>query len=490
MGKSVCVIGGGFGGLSAAALLAHEGFEVTLLEKNDSVGGRARVWEESGFVFDMGPSWYLMPEVFEHFFERLGKRREDYYELQRLDPYYRVFFGPEEHVDITSDLQQVEELFESFETGGARQLREYLKQSEYKYNVAMEHFLYREYRTLFQFFNGRIMTEGLKLNVFSSLDRFVRKFFSDRRARQILEYAMVFLGNSPSNAPALYSIMSHVDLNLGVWFPKGGMAALVSGLRTVAEEEGVRIVTGAPVRSIVTEQGNAQAVRTDQGDFACDLVLTNADYAHAELELLSKEHRSYSGRYWNSRVLAPTMFVIYLGLSRKLHTVAHHNLYFSDPWEEHFEAIFDRPRWPERPSYYVSCASFDDEGVAPEGHENVFFLVPVAPGLEDSDEIRERYAEKVLDHFERLTGENIRDHILIRRLYSHRDFSRDYNAFRGSALGLSHTLSQTAVFRPSHRSKRVKNLYYSGQYTHPGVGVPMTFISADVVTDEILKEYA
>ena len=490
MAQKVCVIGGGFGGLSSACLLAHQGFQVTLLEKNDELGGRARVWREDGFVFDMGPSWYLMPEVFDRFFEKLGRKRTDYYELQKLNPFYRVFYSHDERVDINEDLALTRQVFEGFESGGAEKLDRYLQQAEYKYNIAMGEFLYREYRNLFQFLNRRLMTEGLRLNVFSSLDSEVSKYFSDRRAKQILEYAMVFLGASPSNAPALYSIMSHVDLNLGVYFPRGGMAALVEGMERLARELGVDIRTGHPVRKIVVENGKASHVVTDQGDVPADIVLSNADYAHTETELLEPRWQTYKERYWQKRIMAPTMFIIYLGLNKKLKSLAHHNLYFAEHWEDHFSAIFKKPAWPEHPSYYVSCASYDDAAVAPKGKENIFFLVPVAAGMDDTDDIRRRYADKILDHFEELTGETLRDAIHIMRIYSHRDFAEDYNAYKGSALGIAHTLNQTAVFRPQQRSRKVSNLYYAGQFTHPGVGVPMTFISAEIIAASIAEEHS
>ncbi len=487
-GKKAIVIGGGFGGLSASSYLASAGWDVTLLEKNSDVGGRARVWRKDGFVFDMGPSWYLMPEVFEQFFGDLGRSRKDYYELYQLDPYYRVFFGPGESVDIDRNLERTKATFDTFEPGGGEKLVRYLRQAEYKYNIAMSEFLYREYRSLFDFFNRRLMLEGTKLNVFQNLDRFVGRYFTDRRAKQILEYAMVFLGASPRNAPALYSIMSHVDLNLGVWFPRGGMASFVDGTRRLADELGVQVLTDHPVGRIVVEDGRAVAVEANGSTFDADLVLANADYPHVETTLLEERYQSYPAKYWKKRVMAPTMFIVYLGLNRKIPELVHHNLYFDPEWHNHFSAIFDKPAWPETFSYYVSSASYDDPDVAPEGHENVFFLLPVASGLEDTEEIRNHYYERLLDHLEGLIGTTIRESIVISRIFSHRDFAEDYNAYQGSALGIAHTLGQTAVFRPSQRSRKVKNLFYSGQYTHPGVGVPMTFISSKIITDSINRE--
>lgn len=488
MEKKLSVVGGGFGGLCSACYLAAAGHDVTLFEKNESLGGRARAWGIDGFSFDLGPSWYLMPEVFERFFNDFSRRREDYYTLNRLNPYYRIFFGGHESVDVTDDLDRTRALFERFEPGGAERLDAYLKQAEYKYAVAMEQFLYREYRSLGDFLNRRLLIEGTRLGVFRKLDRFVGRYFSDHRARKILEYAMVFLGTSPTDAPALYSIMSHVDLNLGVWFPRGGMISLVRALERLAGELGVTIRCETEVRGFEVRNGRIYGLRTGHGGEATDGVLVNADYAHSELQLLPSEARSYGERYWRTRTLAPSFFIVYLGLSRKLDSVVHHNLYFADDWQRHFDTIFRSPGWPEHPSYYVSCASYDDPAVAPPGQENVFLLVPVAAGLDDTPEFREEYAEKLIGHFESITGERIRDSIVVKRIYSQRDFAQDYNAYRGTALGLAHTLFQTAIFRPSQRSRKVDNLYYAGHYTHPGVGVPMTFISSRVIARSMAEE--
>jgi phytoene desaturase len=478
--RKAVVIGAGVGGLAASALLARAGLEVTLLEKNDAVGGRARLWEQGGFRFDMGPSWYLMPEVFENFFSQFGRRREQYYKLQELSPYYRVFFRPQEWVDVTADRRQVLDLFESFEPGGARRLQAYLERAKYKYDVAMKEFLYRDYASVFDFISARMLIEGTRLNVFGRLDRSVRRYFKDRRARQILEYAMVFLGTSPQAAPALYSIMSHVDLNLGVHYPIGGLSAVSAGIGRLAEEQGVRIVLNAEARSIEVAGRGAKRVSTAEESYEADVVLVNADYAHSETGLLDPQFQTLPASYWKRRVVAPSMFILYLGLDKRLGNLVHHNLYFAEDWTQHFDTIFKVPSWPQDPCFYVSCITKTDPKMAPKGQENVFVLVPVAPGLEDSESFRQRYADQVLEHIEQVTGEPIRQHIKVKRIFSHRDFTAEYNAFQGTALGLAHTLNQTAFFRPAFRSKRVENLYYAGQYTHPGVGVPMVLIAAQV----------
>ena len=490
MEKKVVVVGGGIGGLAASALLAKEGFNVTVIEKNSTVGGRARTWEKDGFRFDMGPSWYLMPEVFEHFFALFGRKRKDYYTLKRLDPAYRVFFEPGEGVDVFSDLQRSAALFESFERGGGEKLRRYINRSRYKYEVAMQEFLYRNYTSVFDFLNRRMLIEGSRLNVFGSLDRMVGRWFKDRRAKQLLEYAMVFLGTHPQKAPGLYSIMSHVDLNLGVFYPHGGLSVVARSLQQLAESLGVTIRTGEPVERIVTAAGQAEAVVTARERYTADLVVANADYAHVETRLLENGARSKGAGYWKRRIWAPSMFILYLGLNRRLENLTHHNLYFREDWNEHFDTIFKHPGWPQLPCFYVSCISKSDDDAAPDGGENVFVLVPVAAGLEDTDDRRQSYADHVLSHVEQISGESIRSAVTVQRVYSQRDFADDYNAYRGTALGLSHTLGQTAIFRPPLKSRRVSNLYYTGQYTHPGVGVPMVLISAQVAASLIKEDAA
>lgn len=492
-GARLVVAGAGIGGMAAAAQLARAGFAVTVVERNDQAGGRARTWQQDGYTFDMGPSWYLMPEVFERFFAGFGKKTEDYYRLKQLDPSYRVFFGSGEAHDVPPDRAGVAALFDRLEPGGGAKLERYLDEAAYKYRVAVGEFLYREYRSIFDFLNWRMMTEGLKLNVLGKLDAAVRRRFGDRRARQILEYAMVFLGTSPNDAPAMYALMSHVDLTQGVFYPLGGIAAVAQGIRRLAEEQGVEFRFGTEVTKIVTERGRAVRVEARRADGAavslpCDAVVANADYAHVETELLDAADCSYPKKYWERRVVAPSMFLLYLGVKRRLERLAHHNLYFQADWNAHFDTIFKKPAWPEAPCFYVSCITKTDPGMAPPGRENVFVLVPVAAGLADGDAVRAAYAQKVIRHVEQITGEEIAPHIEVQRIFSHRDFAGDYHAWKGTALGISHTLMQTAVFRPAMRSRKVPNLYFAGQYTHPGIGVPMVMIAADVVAGIVRSE--
>lgn len=487
-GKTV-VIGAGFAGLASAALLARQGRDVLLVEKNLGPGGRAQAFERDGFRFDTGPSWYLMLDVFERFFSMFGRSPAEFYSLQRLDPSYRIFFGAEDWVDISADFERNVELFEAIEPGAGSRLRQYVKVAAYQYEAAVGEFLYKDYRSVLDFFTRRTLLEGRKLHVFESIDRYARRFFGNERLRKILEYSMVFLGGSPSNTPAMYSLLSHVDFNLGVWYPEGGIGKVAEALAELAECSGAKLMFGSEATKIDVRNGAALAVETGGDSIPADVVLMSGDYPHCELELIDPAFRTYGESYWRRRVLAPSALLIYIGFSRPLPKLLHHSLSFQHDWVAHFEAIFKSPGWPEKPSYYMCCPTKTDSSLAPPNCENLVLLVPVAAGLDDSDDIRKPYVEAVIGELERLLGEPIRDSIISLTVFSQSDFAATFNAYRGTALGLSHTLMQTAVFRPSHRSKKVRNLYYTGQYTHPGIGLPMALISAEIAARIIEKEH-
>jgi len=488
--KKIVVIGAGLGGLSTAALLAREGFPVTLLEKNDSPGGRARTFCADGFRFDMGPSWYLMPEVFQRFFEEFGKTPEDYYRLHRLDPSYRMVFGRDDVVDVSADLDQNHRLFGRLEKGGEAKFSKFLAQSRVLYDLSMSEFVYKEFRTLFDYFSPRVINAGVSPRVFGSMDSYVARYFKNDRARKLLEYSIVFLGGNPKKTPAMYSMLSHVDFNLGVWYPSGGLHSVVQALVSLCQELGVEMHLSCEVTGIDVQRGRVSGVRTVNGSCQADMVIVNSDYAHAETQLLAPQYQTFPRSYWKKKTIAPSAFILYLGLDQKIKNLQHHNIMVALDWKEHFQAIFDSPSWPDKPSYYVCVPSKTDPSVAPEGNENLFILVPVASGLEDPDGLRDAYADKMLRDLEANTGEELISHIVTRRIFSQRDFSSDYNAYQGTALGLAHTLGQTALFRPSHRSKAVQGLYYTGQYTHPGIGVPMTIISSTITRNIISRQHA
>ena len=486
----VIVIGSGFGGLSAAALLAQKGVDVKVFEKNESPGGRASVHTDKGYTFDMGPSWYLMPDIFERFFSRFGKTTEDFFELKRLDPSYRMYFGADRSVDIHSDIEENYKLFDSFEDDGAEKLKRYLESAKEKYELAVNELLYHDYEKLGDMFNRRLMKEGRKLNVFQNLDKFVSKHFESKEAKRVVEYSIGFLGGAPNNTPSFYHMMSHIDITMGVFYPEGGMRKVADSIYRLSEELGVEYCFNEPVEEIMFEGDKAVGVRTSQGTYEADIVIVNADYAHSEMDLVPDNLRTYSEKYWKKRVLAPSALVAYVGVNKKFDAFDHHTLFLDDDWEEGFDQLFNpkKAAWPDKPSYYVNVPSRTDTTAAPEGCDTLFILVPLAPGIEDTEARRDAFLEKILDDIAVKIGEDIRPYIETKRIFALEDFKDRYNALRGTSLGLAHTLLQTAIWRPAHRSKKSPNLYYTGGYTHPGIGVPMVLIASTIVADRISDE--
>ncbi|MEP7214383.1 MAG: phytoene desaturase family protein [Acidobacteriota bacterium] len=483
MNKKVVVIGAGIGGLGAAGLFAKKGYDVTVLEKNERLGGRANIFEKDGFRFDMGPSWYLAPDLFEHYFDLVGEKVSDHLTLERLSPSYRIFFrAGGEPLDIHSDIERDGAAFEAIEPGAAEQLKAYLKQSKYQYEVATQHFMYKNYDTIFDFLNRRVATEGQKLAVFSKMHAFVSKFFKSQKLRQVMEYTMVFLGTSPYEAPALYNLMSHMDFNQGVFYPKGGFYELINALTRIAVKNGAKLHARCEVAEILVEKGVTKGVRLASGEVVeADIVISNADMWFTETRMLDKKWQTHPQKYWDKKVMAPSAFIIYLGVNEKLPDLAHHNLLFSEDWRKNFDDIYKDPQLPAEPSLYVCAPSVTDDSVAPAGKENLFVLVPIASDLEISEKLKAEYTEKVLEIIEReMNLPGLREKIEYKRVYTVEDFAADYNSFKGTALGLAHTIWQTAIFRPKNYSKKVKNLFYVGAGTNPGIGTQICLISAEL----------
>jgi phytoene desaturase len=487
--KNIVIIGAGLSGLSAAPLLAKDGFHVLVVEKNSNFGGVAGRFLYKGYSFDSGPTWYLMPEVFEYYFSLFKKSHADYYNLIQLDPSYRVFFNKEEWVDIRSDVNHNAGVFDSLEFGGGNKLKQYLAKAEYKYNIAYNEFLYRNYNSIFDFLNKKFLFEGIRLHVFRNLDSYVKKYFKNKKTAQILEFNTVFLGSSPDRIPALYSLMSHADIKKGVMYPQGGIYKLSEALYSLGKEYGVEYFFDHKVERIHIKNNKAISVQTNHDIFEADIVLATADYHHTETELLDKKYQSYSERYWKKRTLAPTAFLMYVAVEKKIPVLEHHNLYLAQNWENHFQAIFKKPSWPDNPSYYIGCPSKTDSTVSPPQCESLFILVPVAPDLDDNEEVKEKFSNAVISHFEELIGEPVKNFIVFKKILSHSNFKTGYNLYKGTSMGLAHTLFQTAVFRPSHKSKKVSNLYYTGHYTHPGIGMPMVIISSQIVSQLIREKH-
>ena len=489
MGKKTIVIGSGFAGLSAATNLADKGYDVTLLEKNTIPGGRARKFEAEGFVFDMGPSWYWMPDIFERYFNRFGKSASDYYELKRLDPSYTIFFGKDDEMHVPANMQELEAMFERYEAGSSKKLKKFLAEAEYKYRVGINEFVFKPSHSIMEFADWRVIKSMLRLQMFQSMSSHVRKLFKNKQLIELLEFPVLFLGATPENTPAMYSLMNYADMALGTWYPMGGMHEIIKGMVSLAKEKGVNIKLNQEVKQIYVPNGHATKVITQDTEYDADVIVGAADYHHVEQQLLRPEHRRYNSQYWANRTMAPSSLLFYLGVNKKLKNLHHHNLFFDEDFTQHAIDIYDQPKWPEKPLFYTCVPSITDPSVAPEGHENVFLLVPLAPGLNDTPEMREKYFNIIMDRLENLTGQEIRKHIIYKRSFAHKDFEKDYHAFRGNAYGLANTLFQTAFLKPKLKSKKVKNLYYTGQLTTPGPGVPPSLISGEVVANEIAKRF-
>lgn len=492
--KKAIVIGSGFAGLSAASFLARAGWDVTVLEKNATPGGRARILKAEGFTFDMGPSWYWMPDVFERFFSCFGKKVSDYYHLDRLDPSYRVYWqdGP---MDLPASYEELKKLFESIESGSGAKLDQFMQGAAYKYEVGINKLVHKPGRSWAEFLDWDVAKGVFKLDVLTNMKKHIRKYFRDPKLQQLMEFPVLFLGALPENTPALYSLMNYADMCLGTWYPQGGMYQVVDAMYQLAQEQGAKFRFNTPATGIQTGHGRATGVRyTDasgkEGSLEADVVVGAADYHFIETKLLAPEDRSYSESYWNKRVMAPSCLLYYVGLNKKLPGILHHSLFFDTDFGVHGKEIYRSREWPSDPLFYVCAPSVTDATVAPAGCENLFFLIPVATGLEgDTEELREKYFRQILRRYEEQTGTSVEDAIIYKKSYSVSDFMTDYHSFKGNAYGLANTLSQTAVLKPSCRSSKVRNLFYAGQLTVPGPGVPPSLISGEVVAGEIARVF-
>jgi len=489
------VIGAGFAGLSAASFLAKKGWSVTIVEKNEMPGGRARKFEAEGFTFDMGPSWYWMPDVFEKYFGSFGKKVSDFYQLQRLDPSYRVYFEKATW-DLPANYEALKNLFESIEPGAAHALDLFLAEAKYKYEVGVGKLVYQPSISITEFIDYELIKGVFKLDVFQSMKTHIARYFKHPYIQFLMEFPVLFLGALPENTPALYSLMNYADIKGGTWYPEFGMYSIVDGMVKVAKSLGVEFKLGEEVMHVVVENGTANKVVTSvnntgvENSYSFDVLIGAGDYHHIETNLLEKKYQSYSKKYWDSRVLAPSSLLFYVGLNKKLNGVTHHSLFFDTDFSVHGNEIYNNPMWPSNPLFYASVPSVTDASLAPVGCENLFLLIPIAAGLEgDTAEIREKYFDILMDRLEKKWGQSIKDAIIYKRSYAVADFKNDYHSFKGNAYGLANTLLQTAFLKPSCKSKKVKNLYYTGQLTVPGPGVPPSLISGEVVANLICKQY-
>lgn len=491
--KKAVVIGSGFAGMSAASFMAKAGWQVTVLEKHVMPGGRGRLYKEDGFTFDMGPSWYWMPDVFERYFNQFGKKVSDYYHLIRLDPSYRVYY-PDAPIDIPANYDELKQLFESIEKGSGKQLDAFLKEAHFKYEIGIHKLVHKPGQNLTEFLDLDLAKGLLKLDVFTSMKTHVGKFFKNKKLAQLMEFPVLFLGALAADIPALYSLMNYADIKLGTWYPDGGMFNIGDAMHKLAVEMGVTFHFNCNVNKINVTNGVATSVTALQNNeaviFEADVVIGGADYHFIETKLLEEKHRTYSEKYWDKRVMAPSCLLYYIGLNKKLSGVTHHSLFFDVDFDKHGDEIYTNPQWPSEPLFYVSVPSVTDSTVAPSGCENLFFLIPVAAGLNgDTEEIRDHYFKKVVARYESFIGQSISGSIIHKKTFSVSNFKEDYNAFKGNAYGLANTLMQTSILKPSLKSKKVSNLFYTGQLTVPGPGVPPSLISGEVVSKEILKSF-
>ncbi len=484
--KNIVVVGAGFAGLSAATYLAKKGFSVKLFDKNTQAGGRARSFVASGFTFDMGPSWYWMPDVFQQYFTDFSKDIADYLDLIRLDPSYAVIFK-DDAWKIPAGAIPLGDFLETFEEGSKVRLQEFLEQAQYKYKVGMHELVYKPGLSISEYLSFKILLDVARIDVLQSFHKHIRKFFKHPKILQLMEFPVLFLGATPQNTPALYSLMNYADISLGTWYPQGGMHKIVEAMAKVAVENGVELHLNEEVKQVTFSANAVNKVITTKGSYDCDAIVAAGDYHYFEQSILPATHRTYTEAYWDSRTMAPSSLLFYLGVRKKVDKLEHHNLFFDADFSLHAEEIYERAQWPTEPLFYVCAPSKTDPSVAPEGMENLFVLIPVAPDLEDTDTLRSKYFDIVMKRLEKYCGTEIREYITYKKSYAHSNFVEDYYAFKGNAYGLANTLKQTAILKPSLRSKKVKNLFYAGQLTVPGPGVPPSLISGKVVAEELNK---
>ena len=485
--KKVVVIGSGFAGLSAATHLAEAGYQVLILEKNQTAGGRARKFEAEGFLYDMGPSWYWMPDIIENFFSDFNCKSSDYYKLVSLNPQFEMVFE-DETILIPENYEDLRKLFEGIEKGSAIRLDRFMEEAKYKYEVGMQDFVSKPCHSWFEFVSFKIMKSALKLDLLIDFRSHVHKFFKNPKLVSLMEFPVIFLGAMPKDIPALYSLMNYGGFKLGTYYPMGGFVKVIEAMTDVAKKQGVKIYLNSEIQKINIKEGQARSLTVNGAEVDFDVIIASSDYHHTEQHLLDKQYRNYDDKYWSKKTFAPSCLIYYLGFNQKIPNLTHHTLFFENDLNVHANEIYHDKKWPEKPLFYVCCPSKTDKGTAPENHENIFLLMPVATGIEDDEQIREKYFTEMILRLEKHTKtKGLSDKIDYKKSYCINDFTTDYNAYQGNAYGLANTLKQTAVLKPSIRNKKVKNLYYTGQLTVPGPGVPPSIISGKIVATEVNK---
>lgn len=483
------VIGSGFSGLSAAAYLAKAGHKVCVYEKHSTPGGRARqLITSNGYKFDMGPSWYWMPDILESFFNDFNTTARDHYELVTLDPQFEMVFA-DGSWSIPSGQDELCIFFESIEKGAGEKFRMFMRDAKEKYDVSMHDFIEKPCHSWWEFVSPQSLRSAFRLNLFSTFDQYVRRFFRDPRLIALMEFPVLFLGAAPHQIPAMYSLMHHGGLGMGTHYPMGGFYEVIRAMVAIAKDQGVKFHFNHDVVKIHINGHSAIGLSTDTKYYPLDAILASGDYHHIETKLLDAPYRNYQQPYWDQRVMAPSCLIYYLGFNRRIPNLKHHTLFFEHDLRQHTADIYETRQWPRQPLFYACCPSKTDTTIAPAGHENLFLLVPIATSLEDSEEIREMYFGDMMSRLARHTGDaHLPEAIDFKQSYCVRDFVNDYHALKGNAYGLANTLHQTAVLKPSIRNRHVSNLFYAGQLTVPGPGVPPSIISGKIAARELLKK--
>lgn len=482
--KKVAIIGGGFSGLSAACYLAKKGVKVTVFEKNNTVGGRNRRFTENGYTFEMGPSWYWMPEVFDDFFTDFNFKRKDLYYLTKLNPSFSIVYNKDEKLGIPSEESELIDLFEKIEKGAGKQFQKFMNDAQYKYNTSMNGLIQKPGKHIFEYATWEVIKSIFKLNLLSDFKSFVRKHFKNEKLTSLMDFPVLFLGSAPEDTPALYSLMNYAGLMLGTWYPENGMYTIIESMEKVAKSLNVDVITDAEVQKINTNTNRVESIKVNGEEHRFDAVIAAGDYHHMET-LLPQKFRNYTEDYWDKRVLAPSSLLFFLGVNKKIEKIDHHTLFFDESLDQHAKEIYHDPKWPSKPLFYVCNPSKTDKSLAPENHENLFLLMPLAPGIDDTEELREKYFNIIIERLENFIGDSIKDSIDYKRSYCIKDFKEDYHSYKGNAYGLANTLKQTGFMKPKLRNKKLKNLVYAGQLTVPGPGMPPAIISGKLAADEI-----
>lgn len=488
------IVGAGIGGMATANILAKAGWDVHVYEQQAGPGGRAGTLEIQGFTFDTGPSWYLMPEIYQHHFELLGIDINKNLDLVQLDPAYTIFYDYHPPVTIRTRPYDDNKTFADIEPGSDKALRKYLASASLTYNLAKKYFLFNPFTRPQTLLNAEVLRHSLRLVslLATPMHRFIKKSFKSQALQQVLEYPAVFLGTTPFKAPAMYHLMSHLDFEQGVFYPKGGIYEFIKLMQRTGEGLGVTYHFSSPVTAITTANRRATGIELAKGEpQLADIVISNADLHFTETQLLPTAARSYPERYWRKRTAGPSALLMYLGVSGSLPELNHHNLLFVKDWQQNFSDIYQAKIWPENPSIYVCKPTATDPSVAPPNTENLFVLVPLPSGIYNDKKRTQQYADRCLSIIAKQCNvDDLQKRIVVQKLYGPSDFEYELNSWQGGALGLGHTLFQSAFFRPSGKSRKLTNLYYVGGDTQPGIGMPMCLISAELVYKHLTKDHS